>query len=152
MKRILTIIVLIIILCWCAINFSLAYNHDNDVGNNDWSYSLPNGYVIWHVNSRNIVCGKIKSEYSISTISEKYVAKFCYDNQYVCLQCVDASDNLSIEIDKSNPRYYILNTLNDTISEPMSEELFYKTINDMNMAELSQWEETYPRPNDAQFP
>lgn len=52
-------------------------------GNNDWEYSLPNEYVIWRINSRNIVCGKKDFEYSISEVGGEYITKFCYNDRHV---------------------------------------------------------------------
>ena len=67
---------------------------DNQLGNNDWSYELPNEYTIWHVNSRSIICGKKHTENSITNVVEDDIVKFCYNDRYVCMQYVDVSDDL----------------------------------------------------------
>lgn len=149
MKKYLVIGVLIIVTLLmgaCSI-----FDFNSKTSNNDWSYALPNDYVIWHINSRRIVCGKRSTEQSIANVGGNYVVKFCYNNQFICLQCVDVPDNLSESIDESNPQFYIINTVNDEIFGPLSKGEYLEKTSDMNFDNLSSWISTKPRPEGAQF-
>ena len=146
------ILIALLIFCCFLLNACTFSNHEFQSGNSDWSYKLPNGYVIWHINSRKIVCGKKETENSISNIGGDYVLKFCYNNIYVCLQCVDVSDDLSKEIDEAYPQFYIINTEKDEIVGPLFETQYIEKINSINLNNLSSWIKTKPAPNGASFP
>jgi hypothetical protein len=120
--------------------------------NNDWSYELPNNYVIWRVNSRKIICGKKETENSVSNIGGNYVTKFRYNEQYVCLQCADVSGGLSEDIDESNPQYYIVDTMNDKVVGPLLEEKFEEELDELKDIILSPWISTIPKPDEAKIP
>lgn len=122
-----------------------------EVGNSDWSYDLPNDYAIWHVNSRNIVCGKKRTPHSISDVGGTYVTQFCYNSQYVCLQCADVPSDLSEEIDTSNPDYYIIDTNTDAVNGPLKKEAFEELLDSMDPEEFTPWIQTKPMPMDARF-
>lgn len=111
--KIISIILLVISLSACTSNTVIYGIH-----NGDWSYKLPNNYEIWRINSREIVCGKKDGENSLSNvINENYVLEFKYNERYVCLKCVETTQNLYAEIDKSNPNFYIIDTMKTPYTE-----------------------------------
>ena len=147
-KRIIgTVICISILLSACSLS-----THQDEVGNNDWSYSLPNNYVIWHVKTSEIVCGKKEHEHSISTVAGDYVKLFCYNTQYVCLQCTHTSDDELETVTQSCSQYYIIDTLSDEVIGPLSEEEYFENVRDMGINQLSSWIATKPRPEGAVFP
>ena len=139
--------VFVILLCACN---SVDFN--NQLSSNDWSYELPNDYVIWHINSRKIVCGKKNTEHSITNVVGDYIIKFCYNDQYVCMQCVEVSNNLLEDIDESNSRFYILDTINEDVYGPLLEQEFKEMINILKADNLSAWIPTKPKPDGAKIP
>lgn len=136
-----------ILLCACAF-----VEFDNQINNNDWSYELPNDYVIWHINSRKIVCGKKNTANSITNIVGDYIINFCYNDQYVCMQCVDVSNDLSEDIDKSNPQFYIIDTINEDVNGPLLEKEFEDVLKFLKVDNLSTWIPTKPKPDGAKIP
>lgn len=119
-------------------------------GLSDWTYDMKNGYEIWRVNSRSIVCGKAETSYSITPVAGDYVSKFYYNSRYIYLQCVDVPENLYEDINTDNPVYYIINVLTDEVFGPMTkaefEELIISTQIDV---ESISWINTVPMPDDG---
>lgn len=124
---------------------------ENGVNNGDWSYVLPNNYEIWRINSREIICGKMNGPNSISNvISENYILEFTYDDRYVCLKCVEASKDLSIDIDVSNPKFYIIDTKEDEIYGTYIKSDFEDQVKKLELS-FSDWTQTTPIPDGAIF-
>lgn len=124
----------------------------SDINNGDWSYKLPNNYEIWRINSREIVCGKKDGENSLSNvINENYVLEFKYNERYMCLKCVEATQDLSAEIDKSNPNFYIIDTMEDTIYGAYAHTDYENKVNDMGLIFNTNWIKTTPIPEGAEF-
>ncbi len=91
----------------------------------NWSYTLPNGYAIWSLTSRQVLCVRQEANgQTFQQVSPLYVAYFCYDGQYVGLQCVEVPENKRESIDLSDPAYYLLDTATGQLSEPMTKEEF----------------------------
>lgn len=148
MKKILSVILLFIF----GLNFSACYSsNNNQVNNNDWSYALPNDYEIWHINSREIVCGKKNTENSILYVVSKYITEFCYNDSFVCLKRVDVPENIYQEIDMTAPDYYIVDTVENETYGPFDKEQYQRKIDKLTITGLSSWIKTTPRPNEASF-
>ncbi len=135
----------------CVLTACSSSDLNMQVNNSDWSYILPNDYEIWHINSREIVCGKKNGEQSLSSTVTNYISEFCYNTQYVCLQCVVVPEDLSQPIDKSNPYFYIIDTLNDETYGPFTELEYSEYIGEKSIADLTSWIKTAPRPEGAVF-
>ena len=119
-------------------------------GLSDWSYDMQNGYEIWRVNSRSIVCGKAETSYSITPVAGDYVSKFYYDSRYIYLQCVDVPEDLSEDINTDTPMYYIIDVLTDEVFGPMTKVEFEELINSTQIdAESISWINTVPMPDDG---
>ena len=118
--------------------------------NNDWSYSLPNNYAIWHINVRSIVLMCIEQERT-TTIIGGYISEFAYNENYVVLKQVDSSFDLTQPLDISNPKYYIINTIEQITEGPFSEDQYCDNIQQIDNKNLSVWIKTYPRPQGAIF-
>lgn len=140
-------ILLIISSSACTAN-SVTYG----VNNGDWSYKLPNNYEIWRLNSREIICGKSDGNNSLSNIiSENYILEFKYNERYICLKCIKATVDLSTEIDKSNPNFYIIDTLENTVYGAYTSTDCENKIKDMNLIFNTEWIKTTPVPDGAEF-
>lgn len=145
--KIISITLLIMSLSACA-SSTIPYG----IHNGDWSYKLPNNYEIWRINSREIVCGKKDGESSLSNvINENYVLEFKYNERYVCLKCVEATQDLSAQIDKSSPNFYIIDTMKDTIYGAYTNTDFKDKIIDMELIFNTDWIKTTPIPKGANF-
>ena len=144
---IIFVLAIAVFLSACSSDFS-----NTQIGNNDWEYDMQNGYEIWHVNSRSIVCGKRNTANSLSTVGGDYVAKFYYNTQYVFLQCVDVPEDINEEINYSNPLLYIIDTKTDTVTGPLSKQEFEEaSTNAIGIKESIVWIDTNPRPEGAKF-
>lgn len=146
-----TLILIIIFLWGQSLTACNWFSINNEVHNNDWSYKLPNKYEINHINSREIICGKRETEHSSSIIIDRYVTEFCFSNQFVSLKCVDVPQDLSEEINRSDPDYYIIDTVNNATYGPFDERRYSEEIEELNVTGLSAWVKTYPRPEGAVF-
>ena len=49
--------------------------------------------------------------------SEMCIRDSKYNERYVCLKCVETTQNLYAEIDKSNPNFYIIDTMKTPYTE-----------------------------------
>lgn len=145
MKRVIVFlfILLSILLTACSIT--------NEVKNNDWSYELPNNYVIWHINSREIVCGKKNSPTSISSVVNEYVSEFCYNEKLIGLKCAEVPENINDEIDMSKPIYYVIDLENDILYGGFNEEEYLTKVQEYEYSDLTGWITTKPRPSEAVF-
>jgi len=141
-----------LVMCLILVVFTGVACSVQSINNNDWSYDLPNKYAIWHVNSRKIVCGKKETEHSIRHVVEEYVLQFCYDEQYIFLECVEISEDSMEEIDSSNPIYYIINNINDEVNGPFSETEFGEKQKSLQTDKVSTWIKTKPKPEGAHIP
>lgn len=155
MKKILHllfILLLITSLSACTSNTEENNINTDGVHNGDWSYKLPNNYEIWHINSRKIICGKKDGKNSLSNIiSENYILEFNYNERYVCLKCVEVTQDFSTEIDESNPNFYIIDTMEDAVYGAYTNADFEGKVKDMNLLFNSNWIKTKPIPDGATF-
>ncbi len=95
-------------------------------GMSDWSLKLPNNYEMWHINPQNIMIGYKDSQYTIKTVDNKGrnigipgdVIEFCYNDRYVGAKQVNIPTNPKKGVDTSNPRYYLLDTLEQKVYGP----------------------------------
>ena len=146
MKKIMISIVLLSTFLFTACDLI-----ENQVANNDWSYSLPNGYAIWHINSHKIICVKQNTLYDASSVVDEFVLEFCYNDVFVCLKCVEISNEINAGIEDSNLFYYILNTEDNNIYGKLTEEEYLLNLQELLITDLSDWIPTNPRPNGAVF-
>ncbi len=114
----------------------------------DWSYELPNDYAIWRINSRRIVVG-IEKGSSLDAVLDRYICAFCYNGDYIGLQCVDVPEDLKEEIDTSNPDYYLIDMGSRTVGGPMTLEAYQKAV--QAIADMTDWISTVPAPAGAEF-
>lgn len=142
------VLTIVVFLSACSSTFS-----NTQIGNNDWEYDMKNGYEIWHVNARSIVCGKRNTAHSLSNVGGDYVVKFYYNTQHVFLQCVDVPEDINEEINFSNPLFYIIDAKTDEVLGPLSEQEFEEALtNTIDFKESVLWINTKPRPEGAKFP
>lgn len=150
MKKFFSLVFMMILL----VTFSACKSDisSSGVNNGDWSYQLPNNYEIWHINSREIICGKKSGEHSLSNIiEENYISEFKYDNCYVCIKCVTSSKDLSTEIDTSNPKFYIIDTEEDSVYGSYANVDYEKKAIDLGVSSDLKWIKTVPIPDGAIF-
>lgn len=127
-------------ICCLLLSACNAHNHSNGVNNGDWEYALPNDYVIWHVNSKSIVCGKKNSEHSISHVTGDYVKSFSYNDEYIFLQCIANKQNNDNQI-----KYYIIKVQSDKIIGPLAESEYGEYVAEHDIIS-PYWIDTSPIP------
>lgn len=112
-------------------------------GANDWIYQLPNGYEIWHINSKEIVI-KYRGENETSSEISSFIKEFSYDAQYVFTRNISSIDENNI----FNESYYILDTINHKLYGPFYELIDFKNaINNLGCDLPDIWYRTSPNPN-----
>lgn len=132
-------------ICFFLLSACNAHNYSHGVNNSDWEYVLPNDYVIWHVNSQSIVFGKKNSEYSISHVTDDYVKRFSYNDEYIFLQCVANKENNDNQI-----KHYIVEVQNDKVIGPLTESEYDEYIVEHNMIS-PYWIDTSPTPQGVSY-
>lgn len=128
-------------------------------GMSDWKLILPNNYEMWHINSKEIIIGYKDTESSLTTgrdgttIGIKAdVVEVCFNDRYVGAKQIDVQQDLKQEIDTSNPRYYLLDTLKREVYGPFTTiNQFNKKCSELGVYHLSKWEKTRPAPRKAVF-
>lgn len=122
-------------------------------GLGDWGYDMQNGYSIWRVNSRSIVCGKNSGPNSIDRVVDDYVARFYYNSRYIFLYCVDVPEDVQEDVDSSdpNPDFYIIDVTTDEVTGPLTYEEFDDLlVYILGENEALSWINTTPRPEGAE--
>lgn len=107
----------------------------------DWEYELPNNYVIFKVNSQCIVLSKYQ-EHSYDRVIDAFILEFCYNDVYIGLKRLpwdftEHSQLLDLENYESGTiKYYIVNSENDTIYGPYTEEEFNNQCGTLEITDL----------------
>jgi hypothetical protein len=118
-------------------------------GLGDWSLKLPNNYEMWYISKQDIRIG-YRDNSMLKTSDDKgrmigipgNVIEFCSNDRYVGAKQVD--------IQTENTYYYLLDTLEQNIDGPYSNESQFNNIcSEMNVSGLSKWEKTTPAPKNA---
>ncbi len=131
---------------------SCSFNpYNNHINNNDWSFTLKNGYEISHINSEEIVCGKKSSKYSSKIIVGEYITKFIYNENYVFLQYLDQYDDNLNSFDVDEFKYARVNFYTDETTSWNSYTSFSNEVKEKNVLNLNDWIKTKPRPNNTSF-
>ncbi len=129
MKRIFFVIAVLLMTTSCT-------------GINDWSFTLPNGFEIWHINSKEIkiVCTDDNSEVEIPS----FIKEFAYDSQYVFTRNVEDIDSNNI----FNEKYYILDTQNRVLYGAYDKiDDFENALENLQIDFPVNWYRTSPDPN-----
>jgi len=122
-------------------------------GTGDWKYVLPNGYVMVRVNSRKILIGQ-SYEYTVDSKNgiEAHIIEFCFNDRYVCVQQVDVTKDLDKPVNKDNPRYLILDTLNQEVIGSFTDiDAYNRELIRLEVTDLCDWTATSPAPKGAIF-
>ena len=144
--RITTITSVLIMLC-TALSACIG------AGAGDWTYVLPNGYVMVRINSRNILIGQ-SYEYTLDSKNgiEAHIIEFCFNDRYVCAQQVDVTKDLNKPVNKDDPRYLILDTLNQEVIGPFTDiDAYNRELIRLEVTDLCDWIATSPAPKGAIF-
>lgn len=119
----------------------------------DWSYSdLPNEYEIWHINTHDIALGKMDSEHVFRKTIDEYVTFFCYNTKYIGVQAVYIDPALpyeEIDIKALNPEYYLLDTAEEIVCGPYTEDEYLDQLEYIGIVDMCSWIATVPRPDGA---
>lgn len=125
-------------------------------GLQDWIYDeLPNGYEIAHINSQDIELLKEEDGLHIPKI-DRYIKEFCYNDTYIGVKrlMIDESipyESVKIEeFDQSNLSYYLVDTADDNIMGPYTDEEYEAKINELDIQDMCDWIKTVPRPQGAE--
>lgn len=156
----LSVILLITLICiggagnWFLSRLGIDEEWLAQFGTDDWGYELPNGYEISRVNSNCVVLGKNGDVFE--QMVDRYVVSFCYNQSFVGLQRIPLDDiaaNESIDIqsyDRSSAEYYLVDTENDTIYGPYTEEEEYtEKCVELSVGDMCEWIETTTKPEGA---
>ena len=118
-------------------------------GLNDWSFILPNGFEVCHINSNEILIIQRSSGGANTIVIPSFVKEFCYNERYVCTRNVDdiCENNIFREV------YYLLDTLEaEVIGEYDQLGDLESALLDMNITDLGDWLRTSPAPVGAKYP
>lgn len=119
----------------------------------DWSYSdLPNEYEIWHINTHDIALGKMDGEHVFRKTIDEYVTSFCYNTKYIGVQAVQIDPVLpyeEINIEALNPKYYLLDSAEDIVYGPYTENEYLEQLERIGIVDMCGWMATVPRPDGA---
>lgn len=136
------ILILIVILTSCG------------AGWQDWEYDhLPNDYEIWRINSEDIVLMKNKG--STERVINRYILEFCYNDSYIGIKKIMVDENIPYhevyieELDATNPSYFLVDTVNDTVMGPYTSEEYTIKIKDLEIESMCDWIKTVPKPQGA---
>lgn len=130
MKRAMLIAVMCAFLASCA-------------GLGDWSYKLPNGYEVQHINSDRILITYARSEIDAEGIPS-FIKEFSYDDRYVF-----SKNSEDIKGNKVRDEvYYALDTIERRVYGPFNniEELTEKA-DEWNVELPSEWYSTSSDPS-----
>ena len=120
-------------------------------GLSDWSYPLPNGYAIVHVNSQQIIFGRQRTEHSTAIDVDSFVYAFCYSARYVGLQRLEARPADDAAPSPDAVEYYLADTQEGTLLGPMTEREYAETLRARQIDELCGWIKTVPAPDGAKY-
>ena len=129
----------------------------------DWEYYLPNDYIIFRVNSRNIklaeqtiykekqtIYGK-KEYHDIDTVVDNYISEFCYNEQFIAVKQMNPETMNFEDFETNNFEsavFYLVDTSNDDVFGPYQTEAeFNKIIDGKEITNLCQWISTRNNPN-----
>lgn len=129
-------------------------------GLNDWTYVLPNGYEMWHINSRQIKIGLAENQGLALTDNEAnsigipaHIVAFWHDDRFVCAQTilpddVDAyGDGRTVETS-----YYLLDTLEQYVYGPINEATEFDAIVEQVIGDAEvPYVQTWPKPEGARY-
>lgn len=134
------IIVFALLLCSCG-------------GLQDWEYDLlPNNYEIWRINSEDIAL--VKNDGSICVIN-RYILEFCYNDSYIGIKKIMVDESVPYhevyieEMDATNPSYFLVYTVNDTVMGPYTSEEYAIKIKELEIESMCDWLKTVPKPQGA---
>ncbi len=128
-------------------------------GINDWDFSLPNNYSIWHINSNQIelVLEDSSNDASATPVLEdKFVVGFLYNENYVGVKAVNQSyidskksDGLKIKdiVKEEILEYYILDTFTGKIYGPYNVKQFDAELDKLGATNMSVWYNTDQNPS-----
>lgn len=112
-------------------------------GTGDWTYVLPNGYEMWHINSSEILIKYAPSENEVKGIPS-FIKEFAVDERYVFTRNVEDISQNSI-LDEI---YYILDTKEQKIYGPFeTAEEMQNQANELQCIIPQKWYRTSPDPN-----
>ena len=137
----ISIVFLIVILTSCG-------------GLQDWEYDkLPNNYEIWRINSQDIVL--MKNDDSAERVISRYILEFCYNDSYIGIKKIMVDESIPYnemlieEMDATNPSYFLVDTVNDTVMGPYTSEEYTIKIEELEIKSMCDWIKTVPKPQGA---
>lgn len=120
-------------------------------GLSDWSYPLPNGYAIVHVNSQQIIFGRQRTEYSTDVDVDSFVYAFCYGERWVGLQRLEARPADGASPSPDAVEYYLADTQEETLAGPMTQQEYAQVLRARQIDDLCAWIKTVPAPDGAEY-
>ena len=138
-------LIIALVLCLCSLLLISC------AGLQDWDYMLPNGYCVARANTNSI---SILS-YDEAVVIYRHVTCFSYNEKYVCARRIDLpNEHISFEqlmsLDFEQAEYWIVNTETDETYDSLTKEEYDTLIAELNITNLCDWIDTYPRPDGAE--
>lgn len=114
-------------------------------GTGDWTYVLPNGYEIWHINSEKILIKYVPNETDVKGIPS-FIKEFAYDERYVFTRNVDEISQNGV----LGEMYYALDTSAQKVCGPFKNlDELQSQAKEWNCEIPEKWYRTSPDPNMA---
>ena len=123
-------------------------------GRGDWKFQLPNDYLVYMSNSKNIsVVGNEYHEVDgimTTTYIESHILEFCYDDRYVAAKRrVSTENQASNEVVSAHVVYYLLDTKTGAVYGPYELEEYEAQLCLMDDITLCPWISTHTAPKGA---
>lgn len=121
----------------------------------DWHYELDENYCINRINSTTITLS-VKEGNHFSSVVDKYITCFCYNECFVAVRRLFLGDRDSFEdimqMDFDQAQYYLVDLKNGNIFGPFEDERdFIDACKVQNVGVLGGWIDTYPTPRGAKY-
>lgn len=112
----------------------------------DWEYKLPNNYKVVHINIDDIHLSKERpSGNGGDAIVGRFILEFCNNDRYVGVKRVSDEGYDSFDIDEADLtklEYYIVDTLEDAVYGPFTEEEYNEQLSVLQINDLGDWIKT----------
>ena len=110
----------------------------------DWEYKLPNNYKVVHINVNDISLIKDTGNGGPFVV-RRFILEFCNNDRYVGVKRVSDEGYDSFDIDEADltkPEYYIVDTLEDAVYGPFTEEEYNEQLSVLQINDLGDWIKT----------
>lgn len=118
-------------------------------GSGDWTFSLPNNYMVVHINNYDIHVSKGEGDgMGRSSVIGPFVISFCYNQRYIGIEQLPIAEGIKdlTEIEQilenstaAEYRYYLIDTQTNEIYGPFLPEEYYQQCNEIGVNDFCKW-------------